>query len=282
MTCISIDGKTEIYGIVGNPVDHSFSPKMQTLAFQAIGENTVYLPFPTEEKQLPRLLEAFRLIGVRGFNVTVPFKEKIVPFLDRLSREAEILGSVNTVVGTDEGWKGYSTDGSGFVRSLSEAGVSLAGKSVVLVGAGGGARSIALSLASSGVGELHILNRTLSKAEKIAGMAFKVNSGLSVSTVLEPQKRYDILINSTSVGMHDRKSPVPDSLIDVSAMVVDIIYNPPQTLLLQKAVQKGIPCNNGLDMLLYQGVEAFEIWTGKKAPVETMKTSLLDSIESLG
>ncbi|MCP4755986.1 MAG: shikimate dehydrogenase [Proteobacteria bacterium] len=280
-TGIIINGETKLYGIIGNPVSHSFSPEMQTLAFQHVGLNAIYVPFPIQDKSIPHLLKAFSITGVRGFNVTVPFKEIIIPYLDELSSEAKILGSVNTVIGTSEGWKGYSTDGSGFVRSLSESGIAVSGKDVMLVGAGGAARSIALSLCLGGIRRLHILNRTVSKAEKLADTILRAAPNVQVRIGSDSTEPYDILINSTSVGMHGHSCPVSDDLIRKCGLIVDIIYNPPQTSLLKKAVQNGIPQENGLGMLLYQGVEAFEIWTGKKAPIEVMKTSLSNSVRRM-
>lgn len=279
MPGISINGRTKLYGIIGNPVKHSFSPGMQSLAFQHLGINAVYLPFRILEEQLPRLLDAFDLTGVKGFNITIPYKEKIIPFLDLLSDEAAVLQSVNTVVRTDEGWKGYSTDGRGLVRSLEAAKVAVEGKKITIVGAGGAARAIALSLLKAGVSGLMICNRTRSRAQKLADLLNSHSSGISVATA-ESVQPGDILINATSVGMETNDSPVPGDLLTECGMVVDIIYNPAQTTLLQQAAELSIPSMNGIDMLLYQGVEAFEIWTGKAAPVETMRQSLVSSLYS--
>ncbi|MBU3916850.1 shikimate dehydrogenase [bacterium] len=280
MTGITINGKTSIYGIIGNPVSHSFSPDMQTHAFQSLGLNSVYLPFPTEEDNLPLLLDAFRITGVRGFNVTVPFKEKIIPYLNVLSKDAEILGSVNTVIFGSNGWKGYTTDGSGFIRSLKESRIDISGKKVLLIGAGGSAKAVSLSLAQNKVSSIHINNRTVEKAERLSGILLKENPNLNVEVNPDSNEKYDILINSTSVGMQDEECPVSEAVIRNCKRVIDIIYNPLTTPLLQIAIQNGIPCDNGIGMLLYQGVEAFEIWTGKKAPVILMKERLMKSFKS--
>lgn len=279
MAGIIINGTTKLFGIVGNPVKHSFSPGMHSRAFQETGINAVYLPFPIHEKQLPRLLDAFDLTGVQGFNVTIPFKEKIVPFLDEILEEAAVLGSVNTVVRTDSGWKGYSTDGSGFIRSLEAADISLVRKKATIIGAGGAAKSIALSLVNSGISKLTIANRTSSKAKLLVQLLQQVSPGFPIdfSETIAP---CDLLINATSVGMEDNDSPVPREKLKDCGMVVDIIYNPAQTTLLKQAAELSIPFMNGLDMLLYQGVEAFEIWTGQPAPVDAMRHSLISSLYS--
>lgn len=276
-----VDGNTKLYGIIGNPVHHSFSPHMQTKAFQAIGLNAVYLPFLIEEYQLPALLDAFKIAGVQGFNVTVPYKEKIIPFLDKVSIAAQSLGSVNTVLYENDTWHGFSTDGSGFVRSLENAGISLKAKKILLVGAGGAGKAIALSLIHQEIAEITILNRTKEKTEILSSLINKIQPELPVFTSFTNSSRFDILVNSTSVGMKDNQCPVADNLVEISDRVVDIIYNPPQTPLIKKALKKEIPCMNGIDMLLYQGVEAFEIWTGENAPVNVMRDSLLNSLNLL-
>lgn len=280
MTGISIDGETALYGIIGNPVKHSFSPRMQSLAFHASGINAVYLPFFIQESHLPRLLASFEVVGLRGFNITTPYKEKILSYLHTLSKEAALLQSVNTVQKTADGWKGYNTDGSGFLRSLAEAGIGVEAANVLLVGAGGAARAIGVSLALAGVSCITVFNRTRKKAEALADL---IQTAMpEVETRISPESRaaYDILINTTSVGMNDGQCPVPVTLTAMCDHIVDIIYNPPKTPLLEKAAERSIPCMNGLGMLLYQGVEAFEIWTGQAAPVEVMRQSLTQAVFS--
>ena len=274
MPGISINGRTRLYGIIGNPVRHSFSPAMHSAAFQEIGYNAVYLPFPLEENQLDHLLDAFRLVGVLGFNVTIPFKEKIIPFLDGLSPSAYLLQSVNTVARENGRWIGYSTDGGGFVRSLKAAEMEMEDKAVVVIGAGGAARAIVYALAEEKIAWLQIVNRTAKKSEALRSMLHNTHPWLQVDISPKMRDSFDILINCTSVGMEDSSSPVSDDVIDRCRQVVDIVYSPPQTTLLKKAESRGMPRQNGLEMLLYQGVEAFEIWTGQTAPIEKMRKTL--------
>ncbi|MDH5561199.1 MAG: shikimate dehydrogenase [Deltaproteobacteria bacterium] len=277
-----IDGKTRLYGIIGNPVSHSFSPKMQSEAFFESGINAVYLPFPVEEKALPHLLTFFDITKIHGFNVTVPYKEKILPFLDHLSTKAERLGSVNTVVKTDDGWIGHSTDGTGFIRSLEEKNFQFKGARVLILGAGGSAKAIAHALADVEISSLGIINRTANKADALAKdlILHKPDLNIQVNPRI-PAPGYELLINCTSIGMIDDLCPISEDFIKASSFIVDIIYNPPLTPLLRQAQKHQIPSENGLDMLLYQGVEAFEIWTGQKAPVEAMKKSLLESLSKV-
>lgn len=274
-----VDGNTKLFGVIGNPIRHSFSPDMQTKAFQALNINAVYLPFLIEENHLPDLLNAFKITGVQGFNVTVPYKERIIPYLDCVSEGAKSLGSVNTVKLEHGKWKGFSTDGLGFVRSLENAGISLKEKRILLVGAGGAGKAIALSLIHQEITEITILNRTKEKSDKLKSLIKNIQSDLPVFTSFTNGSGFDILINSTSVGMKGNQCPVTDEMIEMSDCIIDIIYNPPQTPLIKKALNKGIPCMNGIDMLLYQGVESFEIWTGQKAPVNVMNESLVKSLK---
>jgi len=276
---IQINGATEVYGIIGNPVRHSFSPAMHSAAFQSIGRNAVYLPFLSTKDQLAELLKAFELIGLQGFNVTVPFKEAILHHLDEVDQAAKVLGSVNTVLFGPDGWKGYSTDGPGFLRGLTEQGWEPKNKRICLLGAGGSAKAIAWSLASAKVASITLLNRTLDRALELKTMLESYFP--QVEFLLEDQlEEYDLLINSTSLGMQGG-CPANDELIAKSLRVSDIIYNPRETELLQKAQALGKKTQNGISMLLYQGVEAFEIWTKQPAPVTIMQQSLEESLQLL-
>lgn len=279
MTEIQINGRTAFYGIIGNPIAHSFSPAMQTAALQSVGENAVYLPFQPEESQLESFLKSFDLIGLKGFNVTVPYKEKIIPFLQEISEEAKLLGSVNTVVKTANGWKGYTTDGAGLVQSLVEQIKDIKGKNFLLLGAGGAAKAIALELVKAGAESLTINNRTQEKANELKKIIEAYRPGFCISINPATPEKYDCMINCTSVGMKDDSIPTNESFISASKFIVDIIYNPAETALLKKAKELGIPTANGIGMLLYQGVKAFKIWTDKKAPVQLMERELLASLK---
>jgi shikimate dehydrogenase len=278
LTGFKVNGTTALYGIIGKPVAHSLSPAMQTCALQHAGLNAVYLAFPSEVAQLPDLLDAFALIGVKGFNVTAPFKEAIVTRLDELSPEAAWLGSVNTVKRTDRGWCGYSSDGIGLVRSLAASGIELTGRKVLLIGAGGSARSIALALIEQGCTELHITNRTVDKSTSIIARLRQSFPSLSLIVGHRSGERFDIMINATTVGLQSDDCPVSDIEIAACRYIVDIIYHPFETPLLRKARKYGIPAENGLGMLLYQGVVSFEIWTEREAPVMVMREALLTAI----
>lgn len=278
MDSIVINGNTELYGIIGNPVGHSFSPEMHTLAFQYISKNAIYIPFLVEEEHLPSVPTALSILGVSGFNVTVPFKESIVPYLNELSAEAQFLGSVNTVTYKDGKWIGHSTDGSGFVRSAKVEGLTFRGKKVLLYGGGGSARAVAAAISKEGISSLCLVNRTRNRAEKIAELIKENAPQIEVVLGGTTHEEFDILINCTSVGLDGEECAVPNDQIKRVKCVIDIVYNPPKTPLIKKAEVYGIPTFNGLGMLLYQAIEAFEIWTGEKAPVEVMDRSLRRSM----
>ncbi|MCG8336118.1 MAG: shikimate dehydrogenase [Proteobacteria bacterium] len=278
MENLLINGNTRLYGIIGNPVSHSFSPDMHTRAFKELKINSVYLPFPVQKLDLPNLLTAFQLINLQGFNVTVPYKEEIIHYLPEVSEEAEFIGAVNTVIKTKDSWKGYCTDGSGFIRALKNRQIELKNSKVLLLGAGGAAKAIAFSLLKTSIAKLDIQNRTKEKADELRSNLSKVNHSIDISVNSSELTNYDLLINTTSVGMKDNGIPLPEEQIAKCKQVVDIIYNPPLTPLLHIAKSLEIPYHNGIDMLLYQGVEAFELWTQRPAPVNIMRESLKNSL----
>ncbi|WP_163328224.1 shikimate dehydrogenase [Desulfurobacterium thermolithotrophum] len=280
---MKLTGKTSVYGIIGHPVKHSLSPLMQTAAFKALGIDAVYVPFDVEPENLGEAVGGLRALNVKGFNVTVPFKEEVIEYLDFVDEDAEFLGAVNTVKNEDGKLTGYNTDADGFLKSLIEEGVELKGKKVTMFGAGGAARAVGYAVLKGGAKFLNIVNRNFSKGKIVGELLGKRGNVLvfplredSVATLL---KDTDIIINTTSVGMKPDDPLLFDySLIPEGITVVDIIYNPAETLLLKAAKEKGCKIINGLGMLIYQGAIAFEIWTEKKAPVDVMKRVLEEEI----
>jgi len=280
---MKITGRTAVYGIIGYPVKHSLSPLMQTSAFQELGLDAVYVPFEVPPENLEDAVKGLRALSVRGFNVTVPHKEKVAQLVDYLTEDAEILGAVNTVKNEGGELTGYNTDAEGFLRSLIEEGVKLEGKRALMFGAGGAARAVGYALLKRGVKFLNIVNRSFSKAKKVAEILGRRGNvlvyPLKEGTVEALLKDTDIIVNTTSVGMKEGDPQLFDySKIPSGITVVDIIYNPPQTPLLKAAKEKGCKTINGLGMLVHQGAVAFEIWTGKKAPVEKMKKVLEEEL----
>jgi len=273
-----------VYGIFGAPIEHSLSPLIHNIAFKALEMNCVYLPFHVEPDNLAAAVGAIRGLGMGGVNVTIPYKEAVLPYLDRVEGDALVTGSVNTIVNQDGFLSGYSTDGEGLLLSLEkEAGFHPQGKKVVLIGAGGASRAVAFTLLREGIAALTIVNRTLKRAKALAEIireragfkAYCLDNGDPALKDLATQA--DLVINATSVGMAPRTEEKPlYPLIESKGdcLVCDLIYRPLETAFLQEAKQHGLRTLNGLGMLLYQGILAFKLWTGLQPPEKPMRLVL--------
>lgn len=280
----TISTKTKLTGLIGHPVTQSLSHKMHNAAFQYLNLDYMYFPFDIQEKDLPNTVLGLKALGFKGFNVTMPFKQTIMQYLDEISKEAQLIGSVNTIVNCDGYFVGHNTDGKGFIQALKDENLDVGNKVFVLAGAGGAARSIAVQLALEGVEELIILNRTIEAANRIAEVIRKNISSCKIKTDDLSDKslrKYvngaDVFVNCTPIGMFSSqdKSVIEDSSILRSDLAVcDLIYKPQQTRLLQIAEDKGCKTINGLGMLLWQGAFAFELWTGVPMPVSYIKEIL--------
>jgi len=272
MAMTMINGKTALYGIIGNPVSHSLSPLMHNAAFAELGENSVYLPFPVAD--IKAGMEGIKALGVKGVSVTIPHKETVIPLLDAIEEIARRIGAVNTIVVKESGGKkrlcGSNTDWLGATRALAEK-IQLSGTNVVLLGAGGSARAIGFGLRQLGA-QVVLCSRTESRGRALAtDLGCHWHSLQDAATLTG-----DVLVNATSVGMqpaHD-VSPVPHEILSRFQVVMDIVYAPLETRFLREAKEAGCQVINGLEMLLYQGVAQLELWTGKPAPVELMRRTL--------
>lgn len=277
-----IDGNTKLLGIFGYPVKHTLSPVMQNAAIAESGLNYVYVPFEVRPEELEFAVKSIRALGMAGVNVTVPHKENVIPFLDEVTEEATVIGSVNTIENRDGRLIGHNTDSRGYIRSLREdAGFEPKGKKVLIIGAGGAARGIVAGLSMEGVSKVIIANRTVEKAENLAdefGNKFGTASfnATSLSSLKDPQllSTIDLIINTTSAGLDGSTPEVDFSLTPGHILVSDIVYKPPVTPFMKNAEATGRKTIGGLGMLIYQGAISFEIWTGQKAPVDVMKGAL--------
>jgi shikimate dehydrogenase len=277
---LMISGKTMIYGIFGHPVEHTFSPGMHNSAFKKIGMDACYVPFAVAPEDLADAIRAVVPLGIRGLNVTVPHKERVLAFLDELSEEARLIGAVNTIEVRKGRLIGHNTDGRGFLRSLREqGGLDPKGKKFLFIGSGGAARAVSFSLALAGAAAIAFRDLDARKASLLAN---DIEKKTAVPAFIIGQKMLreyaadtDCLINATPLGLRRTDPlPIPANLIERSHLVCDLVYNPPETALLKMAKKRGAKRLSGLGMLLYQGVIAFEIWTGEKAPVLVMKNAL--------
>lgn len=288
---IPITGHTGFAGLLGSPVAHSISPLMHNESFKKLGLDMVYLCFDITEENLPLAVTGLKAAGIRGFNLTMPCKNKMLELCTSLSPAASLIGAVNTVVCKDGELTGHNTDGTGFWQSAREAGFQPEGASVALMGMGGAATAIAVQGALDGVKELHLFARPTSRYWKRAvDLTGELNRRTSCRVQLYEQEELSslkkcleasqLLINGTSVGMapHTDKTILPDrSLLSPALTVADVIYNPKETLFLRQAKEAGCSTFNGMYMLLYQGAEAFRLWTGQDMPVEHIKNKFFQT-----
>ena len=273
-----ITGKSRVCGVIGDPIGHSISPAMHNAAFRALNLDYVYVPFRVSREDLPRAVDGLCALNICGVNVTIPHKVSIIPLLDEIDEFARKIGSVNVVANNNGRLIGYNTDAPGFLHALKDHGIELEGKSAVVLGAGGAACSICFALAEQGA-SLTILNRTQGNAARFAVEISEMTGrpiqvlGLNKENLAAATESCDILINATSVGMYPEvEATLVDScMIKPYQIVVDIVYNPLKTRLLNEAERAGARIVSGVDMLIWQGALAFEIWTGRQAPINIMR-----------
>ena len=281
----NITGHTKLTGLLGSPVSHSISPLMHNEAFRMLSLDYVYLCFDVTEADLPEAVRGLKTCGIRGFNLTMPCKNRVVELLDELSPSARLIGAVNTVVDENGRLIGHNTDGVGYMRSVKDAGHNIIGKTMTLMGAGGAATAICAQAALDGVSLIHVFARRTSRFwNRTQTLADTINSTLPCRVLLHENEDLHalknavsesaILVNATSVGMapDTEASIITDtSLFRPELIVSDVIYNPRKTRLLQEAEKAGCPVFNGMYMLLYQGAEAFRLFTGQEMPTEAIK-----------
>ena len=281
-----ITGKTKLLGVIGDPVEHSFSPVMHNAAIAHLGKNYVYLPLPVKANDLATAIAGFQAIDLIGFSITIPHKQAIIPLLSEISPEAEMVGAVNTVWRVGAGWKGTNTDVEGFVAPLKAMSRNWQQVTPVVLGNGGAARAVITGLAQLGCSEIHVVGRNPDKLARFYQSwqnIPKINSILKIHNwdnlkALLPAT--ELLVNTTPVGMypHVYNSPVDKSLMEKlqpGAIAYDLIYTPTPTQFLKLAQQQGAKAIDGLEMLVQQGAAALEIWLQQPAPVEIMRNSLI-------
>lgn len=276
----SINGKTTVLAIFGDPVVHSLSPTMHNAAFKELNWNCVYVPFRVAPDDISLAVRSIRTLGLKGVNVTIPHKQAVVSELDEIIGDAKLSGSVNTIINQEGKLVGASTDGSGFIRSLREEGnFDASGKNVILFGAGGGAIAVIYKLIAQNIKSLTVVNRNFAKAVNIQEKVwFDTQFEINVFDLKDLPKltweNYDLLINTTSVGLHDEATLVPQHFLNPNMFVYDLVYKKGDTTLVNQAKKVGCSTLAGLSMLLYQGVESFKLWFETEPPVEVMQKAL--------
>lgn len=263
---MKIDGKTRVCGLIGNPVEHTLSPLIHNHLAEMTGQNMVYVPFQVAEDSVEAAVKGAYALNIQGLNVTVPHKSAVMPWLQETDALAQKIGAVNTLVRTGGGYKGYNTDMPGLLRAMQSEGIQIKGETVLLLGAGGAARAVAFLCVSEGAERVYVYNRTFEKAQQVAA---EVNAAFGtdcVRAVMQPQELEEerfLAIQGTSVGLHPnvQQTPLPDGTIyDRIHTGVDLIYRPAQTRFMQLVEAHGGKTMNGLKMLLYQGIIAYELW----------------------
>ena len=296
-----VDGKTKILGVIGDPIEHTFSPAMHNAGLDALNLNYIYLPFHVKLDRLKECIQGAKAMGIQGLNVTIPHKTNVIKHLDEVDQVASMIGAVNTIqfnyhednessnqdndikVTT----KGFNTDGYGCVRAIEEK-TSIKDKKVTITGAGGASRAVAFQIANSGIDELSILNRNVAKAESLANdlksnlNKIGIDIGINIYGMDDLKRELDssdIFIDTTPLGMYpnvDEKAIASADMLHEDLVVNDIVYTPMETSLIKEAIKANAEVVYGYKMLLYQGIRSFEIWLGREAPVDVMEKALLD------
>ncbi|MFC1692797.1 shikimate dehydrogenase [Candidatus Latescibacterota bacterium] len=285
---MKISGTTALYGIIGDPIEHTLSPLMHNSTIAEMGIDAVYVPFHVKPHDLEQAVRGMKVFDIKGLNVTAPHKTRVIEFLDRITDDAEAIGAVNTIINDNDILTGDNTDVYGFLKCLEKGGIENLPERVCVIGAGGAARGVVYACAKKDeVTEIVIINRTLARAEKLAADLSQV-SGTSITTMPAEKKVFEsmlpsagLIINTTSVGMYPQVdvSPVPDPAVFHDKQVVcDIIYNPLETSFLKDAALKGAHTVGGLGMLVYQGARSLSLWSGMDAPVEAMLSVLRENL----
>ena len=278
----SLSARTNIFCIIGHPVEHSMSPTMWNPALQEFGLDYAYVAFDVHPEGLEKAINGMRVLGIKGMNVTIPHKEKVIQYLDEIDPIAQKMGAVNTIKNDDGVLKARNTDAGGAKKSLIDAGCEISEKNILFLGSGGVARSVAyiLSEEANKIVLTDIVEKTaLTVAKEIKeNMGANIEGKLSNVTIIKEEiKKADILINATPLGMHPKvdASPISKELLHEDLFVFDVIYNPLQTKLMKEAAEIGCKTLGGLDMLVNQGVLAFEWWTGKSPNASLMKSKII-------
>lgn len=273
--------KADLTGVFGYPVAENPTGVMQEAAFQALGLNWRYLTIEVKPADLPAAVQGLRAMGFQGINLTIPHKVAVMPLLDAIAPDAALIGAVNTVRRDGDRLIGENTDGKGFLTGVRAIGEDPRGKRIVLLGAGGAARAIAVELALAGAAHIHVYNRSLERGRAmVADLTGRTNVRADFSRWDQPYAvtpDVDILVNATSIGLYPDVDALPDVTLDNAAdhlLVCDVIPNPPNTPFMRAAAGRGLRTINGLAMLVYQGMIGFELWTGQPAPQAVMTAAL--------
>ena len=282
-----ITGKTKVVGVIGHPIEHSMSPPMHNNAFKQLNMDYVYVAFHVLPENIGKLIESCKTLDIKGLNVTIPHKTSVIPFLDEIDSTAQKIGAVNTIQFKNGIAKGFNTDGIGAIKSLQKY-AALDGKNVLILGAGGASKAISFTLINENINSLVIANRSKENARNLISnikkqCGFEGISYVDIKDADELIGDMDIIINTTPIGMypkHEAEPPVKTDNINGKHIVMDVIYNPLETVFLKEARLNGATTINGTSMLINQGLESFEIFTGQKASYKSFEEVLLEQLKN--
>ena len=265
------------FAVIGDPIDHSLSPNIHSAAFRELNLDSSYIGYRIPKGELEGGIEGLKKIKIDGFNITIPHKIEMMQYLDKIDESCSIIGAVNTVVNNDGVLKGYNTDMDGFLEPLKKRNVSIQNSKVLLIGAGGAARAIVAGIAKEKAKNVDIANRTIENANNLSEFAKKIGLSANAKKIEDVNnlENYDIIINATSIGLKNEKSPISFEGVKEKTIVYDIVYAPMNTDFIKKAKEKNAEIIYGYEMLLGQATRAFEIWHEIEAPYNAMKKALL-------
>lgn len=273
---MNINSNTKLIGLFGQPVSQSFSPSIHNYLSQKYKKNNIYMCFEIEKTNLENAAQGIKTFNMKGCNVTIPYKVDIIPYLDKVEKNALLIGAVNTIKNVNDELIGYNTDGIGFIKSLTDEGYDLKGKKVIILGAGGACRSIAVELANNEVSYIEIRNRSEKNAKSICDLInsnFQSKANYNIKPVEENDlNSFDILINTTPIGMEPKDCPIDVNINPPKNLLVcDIVYKPHETMLLSWAKKNNLNVVHGINMLINQGLLAYEIWENIKTSEDDFK-----------
>ncbi|SCH10621.1 MULTISPECIES: shikimate dehydrogenase [unclassified Romboutsia] len=282
-----MNSKTKTFCLLGHPVEQSFSPNIHNYLFDKYKINNVYVCYDVIPSEIENAIKGIKALNILGCNITIPHKVEVIKYLDEIEINAKLIGAVNTIKNEGGRLKGYNTDGKGFVKSILDKGYDLKNKKIMIIGAGGACRSIAVELASNDVESIEIRNRSKEKALEIINIInnnFNTKATLSNDTIMEDNLEHiDILINTTPIGMGNDECPInQDIVVNKKMLVCDIVYKPHETTFIKWALKNKLNVVYGIDMLINQGLEAFNIWTDINTTIEDknqINEIYLDSIK---
>lgn len=276
-----INAGTGLVALVGHPVSHSLSPALHNSAFAAQGLDLIYLAFDVTPERLPAAIQGLRALRARGANVTVPHKRAVLPLLDSVDEQAATVGAVNTIVNLDDELRGYNTDIDGFLAALASSwGRGVRQARCLLLGAGGAARAVVAALGREGAAQILIYNRTAGRAVELCHEAAAWSSTpcrpVGKEQLQELGSEIDLIVNATSLGLGGtfKENPLPADIVSARHFVIDLVYGPEKTALLDYASSRGAGVADGREMLVQQAARSYELWTGQRPPVQVMQAQL--------